>query len=367
MFRFFLRLNIFGSLLAYFLLILFILALVLPVLTGFGIFGHPTLPGFSTRYLFEILSAQSLQGLISALIYSGLFAALCAFYGVIGGFFTAKYFTGKFVLLIPITFLLVAPEFLSFLINIPVVALFFGSRDLTALTYGGSLSWGFALSLFIAHAFFLRISTAEIRTATMLGANSFDLILQYVIPRARRPLLFLTFFLTCQFMCQGLYTARYALKSSDLFFWHLFIPDLIYKDPGPGALAYGILLVLGTAAALSAITYAKFEFSVVPESAAPSPSTKAHKKQVTRKKKKRKKSKKKNAEIKMAKSEEKSGGLASKLKLAKLSRDEETIQAPVESQPEPGEAPQPPQQAEETKPPEESETPKASEDEEKAP
>jgi len=298
MFRFFLRLNIFGRLISQALLILYLIILVLPLLIGFGLIGDSGVSGgVAQASLMQIISAKGLQAFFKAAAYSFGLALLCSIYGAVSGFYTARYFTGKFLLFLPATFLLVSPEFLSFLLSIPIVGAVSGSRNLSALTYGGTLSWGLAITLFCSHAFFLRVPISESRSATMLGAGTMEIILYYLLPRAKKLILFSTLFLTCQFLSQGLFTARYAFRASDTFFFYLFTPGDVYGIHGPGAIAYGFLLIAGLIGALAAHTYFRLEFSTAGAVSPAAETVHKHKKKVTRKKKKKRRKKAVKKEI----------------------------------------------------------------------
>ena len=293
MFRFFLRLNIIGWIVSQALFVLYVLILVAPVFVGLGLIGQSE--GTSNviqSNLLEILSAKGLQAFLKAGLYSFSFSLVCSISGTICGFYTSRYFTGKSILLLPVAFLLIVPDFLSFLINTPLVGIFSGAKNLSALTYGGSLTWGFVLCLFCSHAFFMRVSTAEIRSTTMLGAGFLENLLYYLLPRSQNLIIYTTLFLTLQFICQGLFTARYAIKPSDTFFFYLKIPPEVYDIHGPGTIAYGFLLCSGILGALVAFRYFQLEFSDSGIASKPRKIVTQSKKKVTRKKKKKRKQKK---------------------------------------------------------------------------
>ena len=296
MFRFFLRLNIIGWLASQALLILYLLILVAPVLVGFGLIAQSEgVPNGTESNILEILSAKGLQAFLKALLYSFCFGLLCSVSGTICGFYTSQRFTGKSILLLPVVFLLVIPEFMNFLVNLPLVGIFVGLKNLSALTYGGSLTWGFVLSLFCAHAYFMRVSSAEMRSSAMLGAGFLENLIHYVLPKSKNIIIYTSLFLTLQFICQGLFTARYAIKPSNTFFFYLQVPGDVFNTHGPGSIAYGFLLISGMLSALVAFRYFQLEFSAAGSGLQPAKVGAKSRKKVTRKKKKKRKQHKKLA------------------------------------------------------------------------
>ena len=292
MFRFLLKLNLIGRMVANLALLCFLCILFLPLLTGLGIWGHPFDNELTLRHLITILANPIRGAFIWSLIYSIGFALLCALTGLFLGFHTRSYFTGRALLMSVLAFFILIPPSLNFLASLPLLGMVFSSRNHLAFTYGGSLTWGLALAVLLSQAFFRRISKSEIESAPTLGAHPIQLINAYILPRARTLTVYLTIFLTCNFLSQGLYMVRTVSDRSPNFFWALTGPMRLYQDPGPGAMAYTLLLLISLMGVLIAVRYSSLEFKTAggagPVSAK---KVKARRTKVTRKKSKAKKQK----------------------------------------------------------------------------
>jgi ABC-type spermidine/putrescine transport system permease subunit II len=293
MFRFLLKLNLIGRMIANLALLGFLCLLFLPLLTGLGLWGHPSDHELTFRHLITILANPIRSALIWSLFYSLAFALFCSLSGLLLGFYTRSYFTGRALLMSVLAFFILIPPSLNFLASLPLLGLVFSSKNYLALTYGGGITWGLAVAVLLSQAFFRRVSKAEIESATTLGANPMQLIMQYILPRARSLVIHLTTFLCCNFLAQGLYTVHNISEKSPTFFFALTGPMQLYQDPGPGAIAYTLLLITSLVGVFAVVRYCGFEFKGSGSvEAVFAKKVKTGRKKVTRKKQKKKKAKK---------------------------------------------------------------------------
>lgn len=258
MFRIFYKLSSLGRFTADVCLAVFLLCLFFPILPGIGIFNPVTNSQSSPNYFIALGKNPILLDIVLAITISFISAFLLMTVGLIFGYLTHSTYTGKFILVSAVSFWLIVPDSISFLVNLPLVSII-STKNLHLITYLSSSIWGFAVALLAAYSFFHGISRVELQTVHMLGGNHFTLITTYLIPKAKKLIINGGIALGCLFSLQGLYTYQQVRGSKSLLLHELIIPLEYYSDPGPGGAIYGLLLLIALFACIFAIRCANLE------------------------------------------------------------------------------------------------------------
>ena len=258
-FRLFYKLSFLGRFAADVVLAVFLVFLLFPILPATGMINHPSgSTTFIPKYFIALISKPIINDIAFALGISFFLALSLIILGLIVGYFSFRSFTGKFTLLGLVSFFLLLPDSISFLLGIPFLAIF-SKKNLYLLTYGSCFSWGFAAALLGAYSFLHGIRKSEIETLHMLGGNHQQILTNYIFPRAIPYIIYGSLSLGCILSLQGLYTFQHAGGRKSLLIYHLTRPQEFFNDPGPGGAVYLVLFCLAIGGAMVATRYSSVE------------------------------------------------------------------------------------------------------------
>ncbi|MCJ8344889.1 ABC transporter permease [bacterium] len=294
MFRLFLKLNIFGRIIAELLLLVFFVCLFFPIFPALGIL-NPADNGLNYKHFMELLSKNQLGFLIEALIFSFSTGYLCTLLGFFVGYLSHRNFTGKFFFLSLLSFFLIIPESLQFMIASPVLALMFKAKGpMIEITYLSSFLFLTTISIFCTYALMSKISQAELETMSGLGASPMQVFTKYVFPQGKKMVIYLGFILSIQVMVNGTHTTYIANPAKHTFAWNLSASQILFNDLGIASSSYAVLLLFFLLSIIPAILLINKEFSQSKISAANKSAgiKTSSRKKVTRKLPKKKKEKK---------------------------------------------------------------------------
>ncbi len=261
-FRLFYKLSFLGRFTADVVLAVFFIFLLFPILPATGMINHPSgSTTFIPKYFIALVSKPIINDIIFAAIISFVIALLLIILGLTAAYFCYKSFTGKFALLGLVSFFLLIPDSISFLLGVPFLAIF-SKKNLYFLTYASCFSWGFAAALLGASSFLYGIRKSEIQTLHMLGGNHIQILTTYIFPRAIPFILYGSFSLGCILSLQGLYTFQQASGRKSLLHYHLTRPQEFFNDPGPGGAVYLVLFCLAIIGAMLATRYSSVEIKL---------------------------------------------------------------------------------------------------------
>ena len=237
-FRLFYKLTFLGRFTADVVLAVFLVFLLFPILPATGMINHPSgSTTFVPKYFIALISKPIINDIAFAMGISFFLAFLLIILALTAGYFSFQSFTGKFALLGLVSFFLLLPDSISFLLGVPFLAIF-SKKSLYLLTYGSCFSWGFAAAFLGAYSFLHGIRKSEIETLHMLGGNHQQILTNYIFPRAIPYILYGTMSLGCILSLQGLYTFQQAGGRKSLLMYHLTRPQEFFNDPGPGGAVY---------------------------------------------------------------------------------------------------------------------------------
>ena len=286
-FRIFYKLSFLGRFAADVILAVFLICLLFPILPATGLTNYSSgSTSFNPKYFSALITDPILSDIIFALAISFCLALFLVITALTIAYFSFQSFTGKFTLLGLVSFFVLIPDSISFLIGAPFIAIF-GKKNFYLLTYASSFSWGLAVALLGAYSFFHGIRKSEIQTLHMLGADHPQILTSYIFPRAIPYMVYGSLALSCLFSLQGLYTFQQISGRKSLLTYHLIRPQEFFNDPGPGSAVYLILLSLSLLGSIFIIKYASIEFKL-----AKSLDKTGYSKKVRRRKPKRKAKKK---------------------------------------------------------------------------
>ena len=261
-FRLFYKLSFLGRFTADVVLAVFLVLLLFPILPATGMINHPSgSTTFNPEYFIALISEPILSDIFYALTISIGLALLLTTLAVIIAYFSFYSFTGKFTLLGLVSFFLIIPDSISFLLGAPIIAIF-GKKNLYLLTYTSSFSWGLAAALLGAYSFFHGIRKSEIQTLQMLGGSHQQILTNYLFPKARSYLIYGSLGLGFLFSLQGLYTYQQVTGRKSLLTYHLIRPQEYFNDPGLGGAVYLILFCFAILGTIFITRYSSIEFKL---------------------------------------------------------------------------------------------------------
>ncbi|MCO4783871.1 MAG: hypothetical protein KC646_16200 [Candidatus Cloacimonetes bacterium] len=291
MFRLFLKLNIFGRILAELLLLVFFVCLFFPVFPSLGIF-NPADSGLHYKHYGQLLSKTHLPFLIEGLTFSFATGYFCTIFGFVIAYLTHKPFTGKFLFLSAISFFLIAPESLQLMIASPLLGFVFKTKGpIVEITYISSFLFLTSISILSSYALMSKVSKFELEAMNNLGASPIQIFTKYILPMGKKMIFQLGFALSCQVMFFGTHTKFIANPSKHSFVWNLSGPYYLYNDLGLPSSSYVLLLILFLLSVLPSFWFINKEFKGSTQSINQKgkPVNKSTRKKVTRKLPKKKK------------------------------------------------------------------------------
>lgn len=299
MFRILLKLSAIGQIAGQILLLVFLIALFLPLFPALGLELGPN-PGNANAKHFQALSQASVyMPAIMGLLISFITGYSVVVLALITGFFTRHTYPGKFAILAVISLLVFLPDFLSFMNGTSWLAMVAGKKSVLLFTHASGFVWGFALALLFSYAYLERMNSVEVEITISLGGNQANILFQYLLPRSKNFIVNLGAFLSTSFFAQGFYTYYSASNKSETLYHKVLEPMRMYGDAGPGSAIYLIFLLIALTGTFFLIKYANLEYADRKTPKAAKSKAKKSKKRVTRrpapkakKEKKKKKSKK---------------------------------------------------------------------------
>lgn len=293
MFRLFLKLNIFGKILAELLLLTFFVCLFFPVFPALGIL-NPADNGLTYSHFIQIISKTQLPFLLEGLTYSFSIGYLCTIFGFFIGYLTHKQFTGKFLFLALLTFFLIVPESFQLMIASPILGFIFKAKGpIIELTYASSFLFLTSISILSTYALMSKVSKYELEVINNLGASPIQIFTKYIFPMGKKMIFQLGFVLSCQVMFFGTHTTFLANPNKHAFVWNLSGPFSLYNDLALPSSSYSVLLILFLVSILPGFAFINKEFKGADTSKSRvANSPKSSRKKVTRKLPKKTKAKK---------------------------------------------------------------------------
>ena len=261
-FRLFYKLSFLGRFTADVVLAVFLVFLLFPILPATGMINHSSgSTTFNPKFFVGLISEPILSDIIFAISISFCLSLLLVHVALVVAYFTLQSFTGKFTLLGLISFFVLVPDSISFLLGAPFISIF-GKKNLYLLTYASSFSWGLAAALLGAYSFLHGVRKTEIKTLHMLGGNHQQILASYIFPRAVPYVIYSSVGLGCLLSLQGLYTFQQVSGRKSLLTYHLTRPQEFFNDPGPGSAVYLVLLCLAIVGSLFITKYTSVEFKL---------------------------------------------------------------------------------------------------------